>query len=80
MGSDCLFRFIIWGVSCFWPRITTMAVITTLNGDRFHLTTVRISERAYKLSKDGKLSRSALLERAIMDAAGSAVQMSGGTE
>ena len=57
-----------------------MAVITTLNGDRFHITSVRISERAYRLSKDGKLSRSALLEKAIMDAVGSAVQMSGGTE
>ncbi|OPZ74690.1 MAG: hypothetical protein BWY80_00483 [Firmicutes bacterium ADurb.Bin456] len=59
-----------------------MAVITTQNGDRFHLTTVRISERAYNLSKDGKMSRSALLEKAIMemDAVGSAVQMSGGTE
>ena len=57
-----------------------MAVITTQNGDRFHLTTVRISERAYNLSKDGKMSRSALLEKAIMDAGGSAVQMSGGAE
>ena len=59
-----------------------MAVITTQNGDRFHLTTVRISERAYNLSKDGKMSRSALLEKAIMemDAGGSAVQMSGGGE
>mgnify|MGYP007112008844 FL=1 len=57
-----------------------MAVITTQNGDRFHLTTVRISERAYKLSKDGKMSRSALLEKAIMDAVNSAVHSDGGVE
>jgi hypothetical protein len=64
--------------SLFWPRITTMAVIMTLTGDRFHLTTVRISERAYNLSKDGKMSRSALLEKAIMDAVNSAVHSDGG--
>lgn len=57
-----------------------MSVITTQNGDRFHLTTVRISERAYKLSKDRKMSRSALLEVAIMDAVGSAVHGPGGAE
>lgn len=57
-----------------------MAIIKTLNGDVYHLTTVRISERAYKLSKDRKMSRSALLEKAIMDAVGSAVQNPRGTE
>jgi len=55
-----------------------MAVITTQTGDRYHLTTVRISERAYSLSKDGRMSRSALLEKAIMDAANSAVHSDGG--
>ena len=64
--------------SLFWPRITTMAVIMTLTGDRFHLTTVRISERAYNFSKDKKMSRSALLEKAIMDAVNSAVHSDGG--
>ena len=57
-----------------------MAVITTQTGDRFHLTTVRISERAYNLSKDGKMSRSALLEKAIMDAVNSAVHSDGGVQ
>ncbi len=55
-----------------------MAVITTQTGDRFHLTTVRISERAYNFSKDKKMSRSALLEKAIMDAVNSAVHSDGG--
>ena len=55
-----------------------MAVIMTQTGDRYHLTTVRISERAYNLSKDGKMSRSALLEKAIMDAVNSAVHSDGG--
>jgi hypothetical protein len=55
-----------------------MAVITTQTGDRFHLTTVRISERAYNVSKDKKMSRSALLEKAIMDAVNSAVHSDGG--
>ena len=44
-----------------------MATITTQTGDVYHLTTVRISERAYNLSKDRKLSRSALLEKAIIE-------------
>ena len=57
-----------------------MAVIMTQTGDRYHLTTVRISERAYNLSKDGKMSRSALLEKAIMDAVNSAVHSDGGVE
>ena len=57
-----------------------MAVIMTQNGDRFHLTTVRISERAYNLSKDRRMSRSALLEKAIMDAVNSAVRGPGGAE
>ena len=57
-----------------------MSVITTQNGDRFRLTTVRISERAYNLSKDRKMSRSALLEVAIMDAVNSAVHSDGGVE
>ena len=57
-----------------------MSVITTQNGDRFRLTTVRISERAYNLSKDRKMSRSALLEVAIMDAVNSAVHSDGGVQ
>jgi len=57
-----------------------MAVITTQTGDRFHLTTVRISERAYNFSKDKKMSRSALLEKAIMDAVNSADHSDSGVE
>ena len=67
-------------VSRFGLGIQKMAVITTQTGDRFHLTTVRISERAYNLSKDGKMSRSALLEKAIMDAVNSAVHSDGGVQ
>ncbi len=44
-----------------------MAEIRNKNGECFHLTTVRISEFAYNLSKDRKLSRSALLEKAIIE-------------
>jgi len=55
-----------------------MAVITTQDGAKFHLTTVRISEKAYNFSKDKKMSRSALLEKAIMDAVNSAVHSDGG--
>ncbi len=57
-----------------------MAEIRNKNGECFHLTTVRISEFAYNLSKDRKLSRSALLEKAIMDAVNSAVHSDGGVE